>query len=187
MRELYDRMLGAVAAQHERIREPLITAFWPMTGSATEEKLMLVGRAVNGWGAGFAPSALLDPEVRATTIECCQLGSTGKEGRDPVLWVTDAWGSSTTYNTKRSSFWCMARTAVGPERNSGVKDELAQQPRLDRVGLGWAILTGTRRGGPPGVESLCGPCRHAAAPRKAATSRSSRQTPGAEGEGALRG
>jgi hypothetical protein len=113
MRELYKRLTEAIAANHASIREPRVTFFWPLTGCSTGRKLLLVGRAVNGWTDGWAPSTLSESEVRASALERCMVASAGAEGNDPMSWVVDHWGTGLGYNTKTSAFWCVAREAVG--------------------------------------------------------------------------
>jgi hypothetical protein len=108
--------LGATPA----VRPDLLTAFWPMTGSAYSGGLMVVGRAVNGWIDEITVPELADPAARAALRSAMRRTAEG-DGQCPMRWVTDAWGRRGGYSTATSAFWRHIRTVLAAiEPASGV-------------------------------------------------------------------
>lgn len=65
------------------VRPDELAAFWPMVGHKYGGRLLVVGRAVNGW---------IDP---------C-----------PMAWATSSWVTGQAYSTARSSFWRFIRRVL---------------------------------------------------------------------------
>jgi len=68
LREAHDEVLQAVAAARDRLGERKLTTFFPMRGSTAADELMVVGRAVNGWGNPWIASDALTKDRRAEII-----------------------------------------------------------------------------------------------------------------------
>jgi len=67
----YDIDLEAMLARlgtTSGVGPPLLTAFWPMTGSAYSGGLMVVGRAVNGWIDHISAPELANATARAQLL-----------------------------------------------------------------------------------------------------------------------
>ena len=90
-----------------------VTGFLSMKGDRYDHKLMVVGRAVNGWTQGILPHELAEP-LASERYAAEVFDSVAGSGRCPMTWVTDCWGNSgSNYNTKRSAFWRVIRAVVG--------------------------------------------------------------------------
>jgi len=78
-------------------------------------KLMVVGRAVNGWDdeGRFKASELRDHDRRNAAVSRISTIATGtSRGRGcPLVWIAQDWGSGTrvNYDPTRSPFWRVAR------------------------------------------------------------------------------
>lgn len=95
-----------------------MTAFWPMRGSKYDEKLMIVGRAVNRWppeahdralpdSNSFTPKTNLDEVLKRARSN----SESPPDGLDPMAWVDEYGRKDPTkrYNTNRSAFWRVAK------------------------------------------------------------------------------
>jgi len=68
-------------------------------------KLMVIGRAVNGWGDGQSIAELQNPTARAEFVD----GFVYPDGECQMAWVAKSAGASDTYNTNSSAFWRVIR------------------------------------------------------------------------------
>jgi hypothetical protein len=82
-----------------------------MVGRSYDGGLMVVGRAVNGWIKGILPDDLSRASEVTRYAQLVQ-DSVNGDGRCPMLWVTDGWGATEGYSTKRSAFWRAIRRVV---------------------------------------------------------------------------
>ena len=91
-----------------------------MKGRLADGRLMVVGRAVNGWVTRFTAGAVADAEQRAE-IRQRTVRRSNLADRCPMSWVEDAWGriAEEGYNTRRSQFWKTIRGVLG---NTGLYD-----------------------------------------------------------------
>lgn len=108
---LYDEVLNSAAGQPS-FRGKL-AVFWPMCGAkfaSSAPRLMVVGRAVNGWGNGIAAPVLLSPEGRSAATKQARAVSEVATGC-PMSWVETRAGDP-DYNTNRSAFWRVIRKAA---------------------------------------------------------------------------
>lgn len=93
------------------VRPDELAAFWPMVGHKYGGRLLVVGRAVNGWIDKVTLDelrALSGPEATATTMRRTAEG----HGPCPMAWVTSSWGTGQAYSTARSSFWRFIRRVL---------------------------------------------------------------------------
>ena len=102
---LYERLLARVAsaapAQSHRL-----TSFWPMCGERYDGRLMVIGRAVNGWRHDFDAVSLHDPGARAEVVQTARVQSEAPSGEAPMMWVLrKAQRPRGQYSTTRSAFW----------------------------------------------------------------------------------
>ncbi len=100
------------------------SGFLAKIGEKYRHDLMIVGRAVNGWGEGIRPNSLGDENERVKIHDQIVNGNlyseTGKIRRCPMIWVTESAGSrpdpkkpgKKAYNTNRSAFWRTVRNVV---------------------------------------------------------------------------
>ncbi|MGD8486743.1 MAG: hypothetical protein PVH07_08910 [Chloroflexota bacterium] len=137
-------MLRAVGTTRG-VRPEDLTGFWPRVGHEYVGRLLVVGRAVNGWIDHTTVTRLGEaggPERFAATIR----RTADAEGACPLSWVTEAWGRRDGYNTKKSAFWRFAREAL-----IRLEPEAAADPRWSGR-LAWSNLTKIapwERGNPP--------------------------------------
>ncbi|HIF9359576.1 hypothetical protein HWA77_25310 [Photobacterium damselae subsp. damselae] len=80
-----------------------LCSFNAQKGNRYNHKLMIIGRAVNGWGNDFSlqtlePSKLAQQVYKKATNKTC-----------PLQWVIDSWGDTEDYNTAKSAFWRIAK------------------------------------------------------------------------------
>lgn len=108
---IYERMLTEVADATTEPDVPLVP-FWPLRGAAYDGELLLIGRSVNGWVDDWTARQLRDPSVRRQTVEWLRQNAEPATG-DRMGWVTELWGASTGYSTRRSAFWRVVRRISG--------------------------------------------------------------------------
>ena len=106
---LYDRLLAAAGAT-PGVQPQELAAFWPMVGRAYDGRLLVVGRAVNGWIDQVRVPELADADYRASTLATLRRTSEGDGTTCPMSWVTWRWGrGGGEYSTARSAFWRLTR------------------------------------------------------------------------------
>jgi hypothetical protein len=116
----YLRLLDAVAQTSGGDR---LVTLWPMRGRLYRGDLMVVGRALNGWGAGtaFWPRDARDAQGRDRVLQRTREESEGGPKNCPLAWVAKCWQAKRGYNTARSAFWRTARAVLmrgeEPSRN----------------------------------------------------------------------
>ena len=91
-----DQVCGFLSMEGERYRQ-------------ADPKLMVVGRATNGWEPKIFPLKLSSTEEKSTFA-----ATAFKHSSETLDWVTDLWGNQSPkeYNTKRSPFWRVIRGVV---------------------------------------------------------------------------
>lgn len=99
---------------HDAYPEKELSSFLSMKGDLYDAKLMIVGRAVNGWRTTW------NPEEKASSDAMSLSEETLKDVTrlNTMLWVTDIWNgkenSPDNYKTRTSAFWRVAKkTAKG--------------------------------------------------------------------------
>jgi len=111
-RDLFARaVLASVGAAASELGDGfMVDGFLAMEGSRYQRELMVVGRAVNGWGCGFVARDLQNPAAANAFANQVLAGVNGS-GPRPMLWVTDHWQNAARdqYNSARSAFWRVIR------------------------------------------------------------------------------
>ncbi len=109
-RQLFKKVLASIGQEYVGPSASKVTGFMAMVGCRYDHKLMVVGRAPNGWICGILPENLAS---EADNYSRKVLESVNKKPC-PMSWVTERWGISTNgeYNTKRSAFWRTIRKVV---------------------------------------------------------------------------
>ena len=101
-----ERILEPVGREaSDGMQLPHLTGFLAMEGNKySAGGLMVVGRAVNGWTHDVSPAGLTDNSVLNrfksaiyTSVNC------------PMTWVTNQWGATDCYNSRKSAFWRVIR------------------------------------------------------------------------------
>lgn len=83
-----------------------LTGFSMRVGSKYNQKLLVVGRAVNGWGESFRCEQLDTTSSREAVIEKFMTAFTDSPTECPMEWLSKRWGSKDQkYNAKTSKFW----------------------------------------------------------------------------------
>jgi hypothetical protein len=150
------QMLGEIAST-PAVAPDELAAFWPMVGHTYTGKLMVVGRAVNGWSDQVTLDELRAPGGPEAATSMMRRTSEG-DGACPMSWVTGLWGGGYHYSTARSAFWQFVRrtlAAVDPAST----DDPTWSSRLAWTNLaklapwgggnpGGALLDIQRRAGP---------------------------------------
>lgn len=103
---LHRRLLTDAHASLSHRPQPKLTLFAPCIGSKYDGKLMVIGRAVNGWIEEFDLTEAGTEARRDAIIELVTANPDG-DAPCPMGWVVDRWGVNEKgrYNTKRSAFW----------------------------------------------------------------------------------
>jgi hypothetical protein len=94
-----------------------LTGFWPMIGHSYTGKLMVIGRAVNGWIDKITLEELRTPGRPEAVASLMRQTGEG-DGSCPMGWVVWRWGLRGGYSTARSAYWRFVRrslAAVDPE------------------------------------------------------------------------
>ncbi|MBE0417911.1 MAG: hypothetical protein IBX63_09120 [Coriobacteriia bacterium] len=109
-RDLFTReVLAPIGASAGQLADKKLAGFLAMEGHLYRNELMVVGRAVNGWGSDIVPSKLARP-VEAAAVADEVMSSVNGAGPCPMTWVTDHWGNPRPkYNTATSAFWRVIR------------------------------------------------------------------------------
>ena len=84
-----------------------LCGFMALRGSRYDNKLMVVGRAVNRWGCGKSISDLKSLDAREKFID----GFFYPDGQCQMEWVARNAGNTGGYNTNKSAFWRVIRQA----------------------------------------------------------------------------
>lgn len=84
-----------------------LTGFLAQEGCLYSEgdRLMVVGQAVNGG----KPGKFNDDENRQEYVNRQLSESDPHDGQCPMAWVTERWGATEGYNSRKSPFWRVAR------------------------------------------------------------------------------
>lgn len=103
---LSDKILAPIGQAHGQLPEQPLVGFMSMVGQAYSGSLMVVGRAVNGWGAEEKLPVELHSSDAARAYAEAVLASVSDPANCPMSWVTAQWGvPRPEYSTKRSAFW----------------------------------------------------------------------------------
>jgi hypothetical protein len=91
-----------------------LVCFCPMRGSAADGRLMLVGRALRGWGTTPFKAPQMESEAERDKILENSFAISSADQGCPIQRSHDFWrdglrNKSSKYNPERSSFWCVAR------------------------------------------------------------------------------
>ena len=106
--EMVGDLLTNVHQDLYRDRQRPLTLFVPRQGSKYDGRMMLIGRAVNGWKHDFILDDVADEEGRTRFLD----GVHRKEDQAdcPMKWVADLWPRPKgKYSTSRSAYWRAAR------------------------------------------------------------------------------
>ena len=98
----FDALLSDVAVATDP-SVPLLP-FWPLRGAGYDGDLLVIGRSVNGWVADWTAGQIRDGDVRGQVLDWMRRDAELAVG-DRMAWVTDLWGATTGYNTRRSALW----------------------------------------------------------------------------------
>jgi len=117
-RKIFEEQVLDPVIREYRYKQQSLCGFMALKGSeyAGSRKLMVVGRAVNGWGEGAAASDLATSDSKEKLIE----GIFYHDGVCQLAWVVEGAGNQEGYNTNRSAFW---RVIKEVSRSLGVWEE----------------------------------------------------------------
>jgi len=91
-----------------------LVCFCPMRGSSADGRLMLVGRALNGWGedTSFKALEMVSKEAREKILDNTMKKSSSDSGC-PIQSLHDSWRKKDSkYKLNRSQFWSVAREVI---------------------------------------------------------------------------
>jgi hypothetical protein len=102
-----------------------LVCFYPMRGSCADGRLMLVGRALNGWNTKPFKAPEMELEAGRNNILENTLETSSSNPGCPIRGLHDSWRAGlkskrSRYNPERSSFWCVAREVI---KEFGVPEE----------------------------------------------------------------
>lgn len=107
MTDLYRQLYGILNAEHSSIKMPAdgVSVLYPMAGARFEGqsiKLMLIGRAANGWDEGYNGKISEEAFVRRAVDAL--------NSREGFSWIHgNSEKNQKGYNIRRSAFWRTAR------------------------------------------------------------------------------
>ena len=99
-----DSILGPVIESYSRESAPLC-GFMAREGRKYNKRLMVIGRAVNGWGSERSIAELQYSSARQNFIDSFR----ASEDDCPMVWVAKSAGKTDEYNTNKSAFWRVIR------------------------------------------------------------------------------
>jgi hypothetical protein len=113
-RALMDQLLLLLGENANKIGNTKLAAFAPMKGHKSNGDLMVIGRALNGWGKGWSVESNLMIESRNNVLKH-EFDYSESKTKCPLSWVKELWGNnalvkgedgeSFKYNTKKSAYW----------------------------------------------------------------------------------
>ena len=122
-RELFASKILSVVGEHAKeLGSTELTGFLAMKGHAYDGGLMVIGRSVNGWRVTITPDKLRSSDEVNRFARAVQESVNGKDGKCPMLWVTELWGAREDYDTKHSAFWRCIRKVVQELDIANVED-----------------------------------------------------------------
>lgn len=98
----YRKLIDACHRSRSKYSESYLCAFSMGIGKKFSGKLLVVGRATNGWKNGFSKEDAEDCRRLSDSLQT----SIATENLD---WVTQHWGATDKYNTRKSAFWRLAK------------------------------------------------------------------------------
>ena len=110
-RILEKKILRFVGEAADQLPEEKVVGFMATKGNLYNRKLMVVGRAVNGWTDDtILPSQLAGPDKRRRYSKIVKKNSSkgnfSEDTRDcPMRWVQDDWQNPEGYRARDSAFW----------------------------------------------------------------------------------
>jgi len=114
-RDLFAQSILYPVAEHaDKLKTEPISGFLVARGQFYDGRLMVVGRATNGWETeewkeGILPSELVQSGVIPSYANSVYHRSNAGNPC-PLKWVSDRWGQNDKkYNTRRSAFWRVIR------------------------------------------------------------------------------
>lgn len=113
LRDAFDQLMEKVSAS-SRLREKSVCLFTGQNGSRYDGRLMVVGRAVNGWENSHDPIEWRNPAYRLAALD----KALEHDQHSKLDWVADLWKSEPTsqdkkaYSTRRSAYWRVIRQIV---------------------------------------------------------------------------
>lgn len=130
----YEELVKKVdAAKIRKYNNKELTLHYFSKGDLYDGRLMLVGRAVNGWTKSWIHGQHCDEESPRIMLEELYKESMEK----PLAWVNYYWGRNEKneqgekmYNTARSSFWQLARQLLHKLTPEGEWDETRWAEKL---------------------------------------------------------
>ena len=93
----YNELFTVIYEKREKFPEQDLCCFVHAKGEKYNGELMIVGRAVNGWGNQFNKNSI-DNNSLIVNIQ-------NDIDSEDLKWVKDLWGPNEKYNTKKSAFW----------------------------------------------------------------------------------
>lgn len=108
-----------------KYRDQSYVAFHSMKGNQYDNRIMFVGRALNGWKWSFK---LAEYESEDLNKFYQKIQSNGIAGdiENQLNWVIELWKANTKYKTSRSAFWrTIKKVVIGT--NIGNKDNWNQK------------------------------------------------------------
>ena len=117
-RILEKKILRPVSEAANQLPKEKVVGFMATKGNLYNRKLMVVGRAVNGWTDDtILPSQLTEPDKRRRYSKIVKRNSSkGNFSEDakacPMKWVQDYWQNPEGYRTIDSAFWRVIRQVM---------------------------------------------------------------------------
>lgn len=122
--EILAKAIALANGDHDAYPENELSSFLSMKGDLYDAKLMIVGRAVNGWRTTWNPEEKAPTDAMSLSEET--LKDVTRLNRCPMLWVTDIWNgkknSTDKYKTRTSAYWRVAKKTAKGLKMSDVRN-----------------------------------------------------------------
>jgi hypothetical protein len=113
--DLLMELVAAVGDAADRLPNGELSLHLARAGAAYSGELMIIGRAVNGWGkSGWTPAQLRERGYQEEMVSATLADSELTEAETCKLaWVSSTWSNTNGYNPATSAFWRVARGLLG--------------------------------------------------------------------------
>jgi hypothetical protein len=104
-------------ATHWKDSTEWLVCFYPMRGSCADGRLMLIGRALYGWGTKPFKVPEMESAAERNKIIENTLEVSSSDQQCPIQRLHESWrdglrNKSSKYNPEQSNFWCVAREVI---------------------------------------------------------------------------
>lgn len=102
IKTIYQKLFDSLISSKYKGKDKKLCLFNAQVGNQYDKKLMIVGRAVNGWSNEFTINNINNTELLSAL-------DTPKTSECPLKWIINTSNEDEGYNSNRSAFWRIAK------------------------------------------------------------------------------